>query len=61
MIGVPDESDHEPASGRRTEGPRLTERQIEVVRLVVEGLSNQQIADELNIARTTAQSHVASP
>lgn len=38
----------------------LTKREIDVVRLVVEGLCNQQIGDELHIARRTAQSHVSS-
>lgn len=41
-------------------GRSLTEREIEVIKLVIEGLSNQQIADELNIARRTAQEHVSN-
>nr|WP_246256202.1 HD domain-containing phosphohydrolase [Isoptericola halotolerans] len=36
----------------------LTDRQVEVLRLVADGLSNQQIADTLVIARRTAEHHV---
>ncbi len=36
----------------------LSARETEVLRLVVEGLSNKQIAARLNIADTTAKNHV---
>lgn len=39
--------------------PRLTRREWQVARLVAEGLSNQEIADRLTVARRTAESHVA--
>jgi len=38
----------------------LTERETEVLGLMVRGLTNDQIAGELRIAPTTAKSHVAS-
>jgi DNA-binding NarL/FixJ family response regulator len=38
----------------------LTEREMEVLSLIVEGLSNPQIADKLVITRATAKAHVHS-
>lgn len=38
--------------------PQLSAREIEVLELVVEGLSNKQIALRLRIADTTAKNHV---
>lgn len=40
-------------------GARLSKREIEVVRLVVDGRSNQQIAEALSISYHTAGNHVA--
>ena len=38
----------------------LTGREVEVLHLVATGLSNQQIADELNIAEVTVRTHVSN-
>jgi DNA-binding NarL/FixJ family response regulator len=38
---------------------RLTEREIEVLRLVARGLSNQEIGDELFVSPATAKTHVS--
>jgi len=45
-------------AGKNTYG--LTEREMEVLALIVEGLSNPQIAEKLIITRATAKAHVHS-
>ncbi|HEY6347430.1 MAG TPA: response regulator transcription factor [Bryobacteraceae bacterium] len=40
------------------EMPRLSERELEVLRLVAQGLSNKRVAHVLNIAEDTAKNHV---
>src|SRR5262249_54547201 len=39
-------------------GPRLTPRELEVARLVADGLTNQAIARRLSVAPRTAEAHV---
>ena len=49
----------EPADRRPAQdGSRLTPREREVAALIARGLTNQQIADELVIAKRTAANHV---
>jgi NarL family two-component system response regulator LiaR len=38
----------------------LSEREVEVLRLVAEGLSNQEIADKLSLSERTARNHVGN-
>jgi DNA-binding NarL/FixJ family response regulator len=38
----------------------LSERELEVTRLVVEGLSNQEVARALSLSNRTVQAHVSS-
>ena len=38
----------------------LTEREVEVLRLVAQGLSNQQIANQLVISEATVRTHVSN-
>jgi DNA-binding NarL/FixJ family response regulator len=48
------------ATGHSTEGPSLSARELEVVRLVAQGRTNAEIADELFISAGTAKNHVAN-
>jgi DNA-binding NarL/FixJ family response regulator len=42
----------------RTASPELTERELEVLRLIVAGRSNKEIASDLSITEGTVKSHV---
>ena len=49
-----------PAAERRTGPYGLTERELEVLRLLAAGASNRELADALYISPTTAARHVAN-
>lgn len=44
----------------KAEHANLTEREYEVLKLVVDGLSNNEIANDLNISEHTAKAHVCN-
>ena len=48
------------SSSKFAQNAGLTEREMEVLKLIVEGLSNPQIAERLFITRATAKAHVHS-
>ena len=41
-------------------GPVLTDRETDVLRLIVKGNSNKEIASKLNISEATVKTHVNS-
>lgn len=45
---------------RRAPGGNLTERELEVLRLIARGLSNKQIARELSVSEKTVKTHVSN-
>ncbi len=48
----------ERTSGGATEGAPLTERELEVLRAIAEGLGNKQVAARLGISASTVKSHL---
>ena len=53
-------SEPEPAKNSKTNSYGLTERELDVLEAMVEGLTNPQIADKLVISKATAKAHVHS-
>jgi DNA-binding NarL/FixJ family response regulator len=47
-------------SAPRTAFPELTEREREVLALIAEGLTNQDIADQMSLSLKTARNHVSN-
>jgi GAF domain-containing protein len=44
--------------GRRTPPPELSEREMEILRMVVEGASNREVAEKLHLSQNTIKFHV---
>ena len=47
-----------PSSGTNTPPEQLSEREMDVLKLIVDGMSNQQIAQKLFISSDTVKSHI---
>jgi NarL family two-component system response regulator LiaR len=50
---------HKPSNQPPTPDP-LTRRELEVLRLIARGLTNQEIADKLVVSERTARTHVSN-
>jgi NarL family two-component system response regulator LiaR len=50
----------QPVSGKPADGPQLTERERDVIRLVAQGKSNREIAEALVISEKTAKAHISN-
>jgi NarL family two-component system response regulator LiaR len=50
----------QPVNRKPVDGPQLTEREGEVIRLVAQGKSNREIAEVLVISEKTAKAHVSN-
>jgi len=50
----------QPTGGKQGNGPQLTDREQEVIRLVAQGKSNREIADVLVISEKTAKAHISN-
>ena len=48
-----------PPEGKKTDDP-LTEREVEVLKFVAKGLSNQDIASKLTVSERTVGAHVSN-
>ena len=49
-----------PAGGLRAQTAQLSERELEIIALVAEGLTNQEIAGQLTISKRTVDNHVSN-
>lgn len=47
-------------SGESQENQSLSDRELQVIELIAAGLSNQQIAEKLEISKRTVDNHVSN-
>ena len=60
MRKLMDQVTRQTGAGKLVEGPQLTGRELEVVRLVTQGKSNREIAQALVISEKTAKAHISN-
>ncbi len=60
MRKLMDQVSQRPPKKKPIDGPQLTEREVEVIRLVTQGKSNREIAEALVITEKTAKAHVSN-
>jgi len=60
MRKLMDQVTRQTGAGKLAEGPQLTGRELEVVRLVTQGKSNREIAQALVISEKTAKAHISN-
>jgi NarL family two-component system response regulator LiaR len=60
MRKLMDQVAQQPRGEKPVDGPQLTERENEVIRLVTQGKSNREIAQALVISEKTAKAHISN-
>ena len=60
MRKLMDQVSQQPQKEKPIDGPQLTERELEVIRLVTQGKSNREIAEALVISEKTAKAHISN-
>ncbi len=60
MRKLMDQVSQKPQKEKPIDGPKLTEREVEVIRLVTQGKSNREIAEALVISEKTAKAHISN-
>ena len=46
-------------TNQNSDNIKLTKREIEVVKLLIEGFENEEIADKINISTHTVKAHIS--
>ncbi len=60
MRKLMDQISQQPQKQKPMDGPQLTDREVEVIRLVTQGKSNREIAEVLVISEKTVKAHISN-